>query len=53
MALANVLGFNSYDALNRSLQSEKTDRNIDEIVPKLNVENISQFLTLPPFADVS
>ena len=53
MALANVLGFNSNDEFNRSLQCEKTDTNIDEFCPKMNIENISQFITLPPFADVS
>ncbi len=52
MALANVLGFNSNDAFNRSLQCEKTDNHIDEICPKLNIENIAQFITLPPYADV-
>ncbi len=52
MALANVLGFNSNHAFNRSLQCEKTDDNIDEFCPKLNVENIAQFITLPPYADV-
>ena len=53
MALANVLGFTSNEALNRSLQCAKTDANIDELCPTLNVENIAQFITLPPFADVS
>jgi hypothetical protein len=52
MALANVLGFNSNDAFNRSLQCEKTDNHIDELCPKLSVENIAQFITLPPYADV-
>jgi hypothetical protein len=52
MALANVLGFRSNDEFNRSLQCEKTDNNIDELCPKLNVENIAQFITLPPYADV-
>jgi hypothetical protein len=52
MALANVLGFNSNDAFNRSLQCEKTDNHIDEFCPKLNIENIAQFITLPPYADV-
>jgi hypothetical protein len=52
MALASVLGFNSNDAFNRSLQCEKTDNHIDELCPKLNVENIAQFITLPPYADV-
>ena len=52
MALANVLGFNSNDAFNRSLQCEKTDTGIDEFCPKLNIENIAQFITLPPYADV-
>ena len=52
MALANVLGFSSNDAFNRSLQCEKTDDHIDEFCPKLNIENIAQFITLPPFADV-
>ena len=52
MALANVLGFKSNDDFNRSLQCEKTDTNIDELCPKLNVENIAQFITLPPYADV-
>ena len=52
MALANVLGFNSNAAFNRSLQCEKTDNNIDELCPKLNIENIAQFITLPPYADV-
>jgi len=51
MALANVLGFSSNDAFNRSLQCEKTDDHIDEFCPKLNIENIAQFITLPPFAD--
>jgi hypothetical protein len=53
MALANVLGFNSNDAFNRSLQCEKTDNSIDEFCPKLNIENIAQFITLPPYADVN
>lgn len=52
MALANVLGFKSNDDFNRSLQCEKTDTNIDEFCPKLHVENIAQFITLPPYADV-
>ena len=52
MALANVLGFKSNDDFNRSLQCEKTDTDIDEFCPKLNVENIAQFITLPPYADV-
>jgi hypothetical protein len=52
MALANVLGFKSNDDFNRSLQCEKTDAGIDELYPKLNVENIAQFITLPPYADV-
>ncbi len=52
MALANVLGFNSNDAFNRSLQCEKTDDSIDQLCPKLNIENIAQFITLPPYADV-
>jgi hypothetical protein len=52
MALANVLGFNSNEAFNRSLQCEKTDASIDEFSPKLNIENIAQFITLPPYADV-
>jgi len=52
MALANVLGFNSNEAFNRSLQCEKTDDSIDEFCPKLNIENIAQFITLPPYADV-
>lgn len=52
MALANVLGFQSNDAFNRSLQSEKTDDHFDQLCPKLNIENIAQFLTLPPYADV-
>ncbi len=52
MALANVLGFNSNKAFNRSLQCEKTDASIDEFCPKLNIENIAQFITLPPYADV-
>lgn len=52
MALANVLGFNSNDALNHSLQPEKIDRTIDEFSAKLNIENIAQFITLPPYADV-
>jgi hypothetical protein len=52
MALANVLGFNSNDAFNRSLQCEKTDASIDEFCPRLNIENIAQFITLPPYADV-
>ena len=53
MALANVLGYKSTEAFNRSLQCEKTDTNIDEVCPKLNVENIAQFITLPPYADVN
>lgn len=53
MALASVLGFSSNDAFNQSLRSEKTDDHIDELCPKLNIENIAQFITLPPFADVS
>jgi hypothetical protein len=52
MALANVLGFNSNDEFNRSLQCEKTDDRIDEFCPKLNIKNIAQFITLPPYADV-
>ena len=52
MALASVLGFSSNDAFNRSLQCEKTDQHIDELSPVLNVENIAQFITLPPYADV-
>lgn len=52
MALSNVLGFQSNDALNRSLQCQKTDDHIDELVPNLNIENIAQFITLPPYADV-
>jgi hypothetical protein len=52
MALANVLGFNSNDAFNRSLQCEKTDDHIDELCPKMNIENIAEFITLPPYADV-
>jgi len=52
MALANVLGFNSNDEFNHSLQCEKTDDRIDEFCPKLNIENIAQFITLPPYADV-
>jgi hypothetical protein len=52
MALANVLGYGSNDAFNRSLQCEKTDAHIDELFPKLNIENIAQFITLPPYADV-
>ncbi|CAF2957240.1 unnamed protein product [Rotaria sp. Silwood2] len=51
MALANVLGFKSNDAFNRSLQCEKTDDHIDEFCPKLNIENIAQFITLPPYVD--
>jgi hypothetical protein len=53
MALAHTLGFNSNDAFNRSLQCEKSDANIDDFSPKMNIENISQFITLPPYADVS
>jgi hypothetical protein len=52
MALAKVLGFNSNDAFNRSLQCEKTDDHIDELCPQMNIENIAQFITLPPYADV-
>ena len=52
MALANVLGFKSNDDFNRSLQCEKTDTDIDEFCPKLSIENIAQFITLPPYADV-
>ena len=52
MALASVLGFESNDAFNRSLQCEKTDNHIDQLCPKLNIENIAQFITLPPYADV-
>lgn len=53
MALANVLGFKSNDEFDRSLRNKKTDTNIDEFCPTLNLENISQFITLPPFADVT
>lgn len=53
MALANVLGFSSNEALNRSLQPEKIDQTIEEFAPKLNIENIAQFITLPPYADVN
>lgn len=53
MALANVLGYGSNDAFNRSLECEKTSRHIDELCPTMNVENIAQFITLPPYADVS
>lgn len=52
MALANVLGFKSNDDFNRSLQCAKTDTDIDEFSPQLNIENIAQFITLPPYADV-
>ena len=52
MALANVLGFKSDEEFNRSLQCEKTDNSIDEHCPELNVDNIAQFITLPPYADV-
>jgi hypothetical protein len=52
MALANVLGFHSNDTFNRSLQCEKTDDRIDEFSPALKIENIAQFITLPPYADV-
>lgn len=52
MALANFLGFRSDDDFNRSLQNKKTNLEIDEFPEKLNIENIGQFLTLPPFADV-
>ncbi|CAF4766774.1 unnamed protein product [Rotaria socialis] len=51
MALASVLGFKSNDTFNRSLRCDKNDDTIDELCPKLNVENISQFITLPPYAD--
>jgi hypothetical protein len=53
MALAKVLGYESNDAFNRSLQCEKTDETIDRFASKLNIENIAQFITLPPYADVS
>lgn len=53
MALANVLGFKSDEDFNQSLQSKKTNNNIDEFCPTLNIENIAQFITLPPYADVS
>ena len=53
MALANVLGFQSNDVFNRSLQCEKTDDHIDEVAPTLNIENIAQFITLPPYVDVN
>jgi hypothetical protein len=52
MALANVLGFKSDSDFDRSLQCTKTDDSIDELCPKLNIENIAQFITLPPYADV-
>ena len=52
MALAQALGFQSNEGFNRSLQCEKTDTSIDQLLPKLNVENIAQFITLPPYADV-
>ena len=52
MALANVLGFSSNDDLNLSLQPDKTDQTIDQFSAKLNIENIAQFITLPPYADV-
>ena len=52
MALANVLGFKSNNEFDRSLQCQKTDNNIDEFCPTLNIENIAQFITLPPYADV-
>ncbi|CAF1095542.1 unnamed protein product [Adineta ricciae] len=51
MALANVLGFKSNNEFDRSLQCQKTDNNIDEFCPTLNIENIAQFITLPPYAD--
>ena len=39
MALANVLGFNSNDAFDRSLKCAKTDNEIDDFCPKMNIEN--------------
>lgn len=52
MALANVLGYRSNDDFDRSLKSKKTSDEIDELCPTLNVENIGQFISLPPYADV-
>lgn len=52
MALAHVLGYRSNDALGRSLKPAKTDDQIDELSPTLSVENIGQFISLPPYADV-
>lgn len=53
MALASVLGFKSDRDFDRSLRCKKTDDNIDDLCPQLNIENIAQFITLPPYADVS
>ncbi|CAF0729926.1 unnamed protein product [Didymodactylos carnosus] len=51
MALASVLGYKSNDDFSRSMKCSKTDDSIDRFDEKLNIENISKFITLPPFSD--
>ncbi|CAF0906506.1 unnamed protein product [Didymodactylos carnosus] len=51
MALASVWGYKSNDDFSRSIKCSKVDDGIDQLDEKLNIENISKFITLPPFSD--